>query len=268
VISVVIPVGPGRDENLMRVLHSLSLQTYRNFEVVVATNAKDMDWLSRCELTVVRVEHKTPNLASINRNEGVKASKGDHLVFLDSDVVICKDALAYYAEDWKNYSERVIIGPYHWLPPMQINEWDVVEWKKLVNAELPKKEHYGNHNIGRDARKCFHNSPDLLFCDYSSCLSMFSGNMGISRRMFDYIGGFDEELPRAEDGAFGIACCAAGFQWSYDGRIEAAHLYHERDAATMALDPIPMIIEKWHSDDSWIGRMTWGQLTKDRQVMS
>jgi glycosyltransferase involved in cell wall biosynthesis len=45
VISVVIPVGPGRDENLMRVLHSLSLQTYRNFEVVVATNAKDMDWL-------------------------------------------------------------------------------------------------------------------------------------------------------------------------------------------------------------------------------
>ncbi|MFA5379608.1 MAG: glycosyltransferase family A protein [Dehalococcoidia bacterium] len=267
-ISVVIPVGPGRDDNLRLVLHSLSLQTYRDYEIVLVTNATSLSWVSEeyPTVSVHYVPHEKPNLASINRNVGVAKSHGDHIVFIDSDVVLCKEALSYYAENWHNFSERVIIGPYHWLPPMAVTKKDVEEWGRLIEGTLPRIPHPGRHNIGRDGRSCFHNSPDLLFCDYPSCLSMLSGNMGISRRMYDYIGGFDEDLPRAEDGAFGIACCAAGFQWSYDGRIVGGHLYHERDAATMALDPIPLIIAKWHKDDSWIGKMKWGQVSKDRIV--
>jgi len=268
VISVVIPVGPGREKNLSLALYGLSLQTYKDFEVIIATNADDMEWATQCGARVLYVKHQKPNLASINRNAGVKEARGKHIVFIDSDVVLCKDALSYYAEDWANYSERVIIGPYHWLPPMHVTEQDIERWHEFINARLPRMPKYGDHLITRDFRNCWHNSPDLLFCDYPSCLSMLSGNMGISKRMFEYIGGFYEELPRAEDGAFGIACIAAGFQYSYDGRIEAGHLYHERDATTMALDPIPTIIKKWHQDDSWIGRMTWGQLSKERQVTS
>jgi len=267
-ISVVIPVGPGRDANLKLVLYALEKQTYQDFEVVIGTNSTTLDWAQSPRVYVKYIEHKVPNLASINRNEGVKHSRGDHIVFIDSDVVLCKEALSYYAEGWKNYSERVIIGPYHWLPPMIVEEKDIDEWTGFINGELPRAPMYGDHMITRDWRKAWHNSPDLLFSDYSSCLAMLSGNMGISRKMFDYVGGFDEELPRAEDGAFGIAVCAAGFQYSFDGRINAGHLYHARDASTMAIDPIPMIIEKWHRDPSWIGRMTWGQLTKDRQVMA
>ena len=267
-ISVVIPVGPGRDDNLRMALHSLSLQTYKDFEVVIACNGTSLSWVAGeyPSVAVHQVVHEKPNLASINRNAGVRQSQGKHIVFIDSDVVLCKEALSYYAEDWGHYSERVIIAPYHWLPPMAVTKKDVEEWTRLIEGTLPRIPHPGRHNVGRDGRACFHNSPDLLFCDYPGCLSMLSGNMGISRRMYDYIGGFDEELPRAEDGAFGIACCAAGFQWSYDGRIAGGHLYHERDAATMALDPIPMIIAKWHRDDSWIGRTKWGQISKDRAI--
>jgi len=140
--------------------------------------------------------------ASINRNYAVSMSNGDHIVFIDSDVVLSKDALAYYNEDWTNFSERVIIGPYDWWPPMKVTKEDVQRVYNLSHTKLPN---YRIMETILNPTQTFECAGITLPTYFSVTIPMSlnaSGNMGISRKMFDYIGGFDEELPRAEDGPF------------------------------------------------------------------
>ena len=256
-ISVIIPVGPGREDNLRLALFGLSRQHYRSFETVIVTN----DEATALEFDGHYVPNESPNLGAVNRNRGVELAKNDLLVFIDSDVVLHRDCLQYYAEDFANFQNRAVLGLYHWLPPMIVTEDDIEDWDEFINAELPPAVAGYRHNIGRDGReKSFlATHRDLLHCDYPGCLQILSGNMGISRKCFEAAGGFDEEISRGVDGSFGIALCAAGHSWSYDSRIVGGHLYHERYQPAMALDPFPRIRARWHTDDSWIGRMTWGK---------
>lgn len=253
-ISVIIPVGAGREDNLRLALYGLSLQSYRDFEIVIVTNDEKLE-------LGYYVPNDKPNLGAVNRNRGVEIAKHDRLVFIDSDVVLHRDALLYYEEGFDNFENRAILGLYHWLPPMIVTEQDIVEWDAFIDAKLPPKDAAFRHNIGRDTREPFFNQThqDRLYCDYKRSLSCLSGNMGISRACFEHAGGFDEELPRGVDGAFGMALCSAGHSWSYDKRIVGGHLYHERYMPAMELDPFPRIIARWHSDNSWIGKCTWGK---------
>ena len=254
-ISVIIPVGAGREDNLRLALYGLSLQSYRDFEIVIVTNDEKLE-------LGYYVPNDKPNLGAVNRNRGVEIAKNDRLVFIDSDVVLHRDALLYYEEGFDNFENRAILGLYHWLPPMTVTEEDIKEWDRFIGADLPltKPPPY-RHNVGRDGREQFFEltHQDRLYCDYKRSLSCLSGNMGISRACFEHAGGFDEELPRGVDGAFGMALCSAGHSWSYDKRIVGGHLYHERYMPAMELDPFPRIIARWHSDNSWIGKCTWGK---------
>lgn len=257
-ISVVIPVGAGREDNLRLALYGLSLQTYQDFEVVIVSN----DEQTAKQFSGHYVPNKSPNLGAVNRNAGAALANTDLLIFIDSDVVLHRDALLYYAEGFTNFRNRAILGLYDWLPPMVVTEDDIEEWNALINAELPlTADPPYHHNVGQDGRRPLFamTHPDRLYCDYRRSLHCLSGNMGISKSCFEHAGGFDEELSRGVDGAFGIALCDSGHSWSYDKRIVGGHLYHERYRPAMELNPFPHIMERWHSDDSWIGRRTWGK---------
>lgn len=258
-ISVVIPVAKGRRANLELALYALELQTFQDFEIVIGAEDNENEWAIDKRTRLIVTPNQRPNLGAVNRNAAAHVANGDHIVFIDSDVLLHRSALGRYAADWHDYSERIIVAPYHWLPPGRVTKEDVEEWETLVDRLDLDPNEVPHHNTGFDGRTVFGNSPDKLFCNYPDCLDLLSGNMGISKKMFEYVGGFDEELPRGIDGDFGIACCAAGFSWSYDGYAVGLHVYHERNSEAMALDPFPRIIQKWHSDDSWIGKMTWGE---------
>lgn len=238
-------------------LCGLAQQTYQDFEVILVTNDQDI----AARFNAQYVPHEKPNIGSINRNAGVWLANYDRLVFIDSDIVLHRDALKFYDEGFNNFRNRAILGLYHWLPPMRVTEEDVIEWDNLKNETLLHVKVDYHAPSGPDGRLAFFEQThqDRLYCDYQRALHCLTGNMGISRDLFDHAGGFDEELSRAEDGAFGLALCDAGHSWSYDKRIVGLHLSHPPFTPAFDYDPFPRIIKRWHSDNSWIGRMTWGK---------
>lgn len=244
---------------MRHVLQGLRLQSFRDFEAVIVTNDPSLE--AALGVPCAYVENKKPNLGAINRNVGVRMASHDQIVFLDSDVVLHQDALMYYAEGFTNFRNRAILGIYHWLPPMKIKSGDIEHWLDFINGRLEPIEVGYRHNIGRDGREQFflQTHQDRLYCDYHRALHCLSGNMGISRACFEHAGGFDEELSNGVDGAFGLALCDAGHSWSYDRRIVGGHIYHPRYGPAMVESFRPRITARWHSDNSWIGQMTWGK---------
>jgi glycosyltransferase involved in cell wall biosynthesis len=212
------------------------------------------------------------NLGAVNRNVGARLASGEFLLFIDSDVLLNPRALEYYAEDFTGFPNRAIAGPYHWCPPTPITPKDVRDWDTLsarMFALLQKskdeirqteagKRFKLDHNIGMDTRKawtCGAHQDDVYAGEYSKALELLSGNMAISAKVFWEVGGFWEEISRGIDGAFGLALAQSGHCWSMDPRTYGYHAYHDRHDFGELPDPFPKIIARFHTDQSWIGKM-------------
>jgi len=89
-VSIIIPTHKGRD--LTRCLNSIHNSTYKNIEVIIVDEGKER---------------------SAQRNIGVERSKGDYLLFLDSDMTIhpglISSCLFDYEEDGL-YIPEIIVG--------------------------------------------------------------------------------------------------------------------------------------------------------------
>lgn len=265
-LSVIIPVGDGREKNLALVFHALQNQTFKNFEVILCcdgargvTGMPSIDFPD-LHMTYSWVPRQGPvNLGALNRNRGTRLAHTDQFVFLDSDVVLNPDALKVYAEGFWNFPTRAICGPYHWLPPMEVttddldNNWDAFIAGKLPHTQKPPY----THRVGGDPRLVPWESvsSDALFCDYRRSIMMLSGNLAVHRKVYDGAGGFWEELQYGIDGAFGLATYQAGFSWSFDGRAVGYHLYHERSKGIVGGESMKKIRERFHSDTTWLGQM-------------
>lgn len=100
-ISVVITTY-NRSDALLAVLAGLSLQTDRDFEVVVADDGSSEEHRQALhestvarELKVIHVWHPDVGFtASKARNRGVAAARGDYIVFLDGDCIPDVDFIA------------------------------------------------------------------------------------------------------------------------------------------------------------------------------
>lgn len=99
-----------REDALDAVLRSLSAQTDRGFEVVVAddgsgpaTAALVQSWTARLGVPLAHVWHEHRDFrAGEIRNRGVMASGGDYIVFLDGDCLVRRDFIAIH----RRLSER------------------------------------------------------------------------------------------------------------------------------------------------------------------
>ena len=239
-LSVIIPTAATRTDNLRLCLFGLTRQSHKDFEVIVSANGSPSllapiieNVRDSLDITLL-CRPSLPERGTVgrNRNLGTRIAKGSHFIFIDSDVVLERRALEYYAEGFANYPNRAIAGLYHWLPPMQVTERNIVEnWDDFINGRLPLTQQppFG-HNVGRDGRTdAFETtSPNRMYSDYGRCLALLSGNMGISGKCFWNAGGFWEELDFCEDGAFGLALVQAGFNVSFSSLIVGGHLYHKR----------------------------------------
>lgn len=92
-ISVVIPTY-SRNDTLKRAIGSVLCQTYENFEIIVVDdNPADSEW--RKSTASIMAEYTDPRVryiqnernmgGGLTRNEGIKASKGEYIAFLDDD---------------------------------------------------------------------------------------------------------------------------------------------------------------------------------------
>lgn len=94
-VSVIIPTY-NREQFLLKAVHSVLGQTYRNFELIVVDDGSDDNTerlVKNCspDIIYIRQENKGPAAA---RNRGVAAARHELVAFLDSDDRFAPDKLA------------------------------------------------------------------------------------------------------------------------------------------------------------------------------
>jgi glycosyltransferase involved in cell wall biosynthesis len=113
-ISVIVPVY--KVENyLPKCVDSIISQTYKDFEIILVDDGSPDNCPSICDDyarrdTRVKVIHKQNGGLSDARNAGIRAAKGDYIVFLDSDDWIEEDSLKGIADIAGQKNPDVIVG--------------------------------------------------------------------------------------------------------------------------------------------------------------
>jgi glycosyltransferase involved in cell wall biosynthesis len=173
-VSVIIPTY-NRAAWVMEAVASVLGQTYRDFELFVvddgSTDATPAALASfGGKITVLRREERQG--VSAARNLGAKAAGGDWLAFLDSDDLWLPDKLARQVEYLQANPELAIC---------QTGETWIRNGVRVNPPEACRKV-----------------AGDIFLPSLARCLVSPSAVM-LNLRLFEEMGGFDEELPAAED---------------------------------------------------------------------
>jgi len=233
-LSIVIPTY-NRAHNLNLCLTALTLQSTLDFTVIIADDGSTDhtrnivfdDWPFS-----IRYLWKKHNCfgTAIMRNMGAAVvEKGTTAVlFLDSDVLLNKNAIAAYQDLHKKYPEAVVVGRYDWLPPMRITKNDVLQrWDDVINAKLPTSQAKGGI-VGPDPRAADNLFTEQLWQGKYAC-KIFSGNLLIPVAIFRQVGGFDENIIRhgGQDAELSIRLQLMNAQVIFSQQVVGYHVYHE-----------------------------------------
>lgn len=190
-LSIIIP-SYNSQATINQTLSSLFLSSFKQpFEVIVVDDASTDDSLKVIRKYPLRIlKNKTTSGPSYTRNLGAKKSRGELLLFLDSDVVLKKDTLKKIINFYqKNISEgrECVCGGY--FAKDSIN--------KGFGPELAALHYHYR----------FHKSADLFKLNGALRESSFPSLCGlISKKVFLKIGMFDEnfKIPAGEDHDLGF----------------------------------------------------------------
>ncbi len=224
-VTVVIPTY-GRTDYVKEAIESVINQTYKNIEIIVCDdNASNIDTRNK----IIEIVSQYPSIqlilnntnlgGALNRNEGIKASKGELVSFLDDDDVYLPTRIEKVVNLYKKHiNERIgIIYTYAYYTDDKLN---VTGMKKTQPTDNPLYKHMLN------------------------CLAPTS-QWTIPRSVFDEVGMF-EQTPCKQDsilllkilGAdFSALCVPEGlsyFRMRLTGRISSnyeIHLVGERNYA-------------------------------------
>lgn len=168
-VSIIIPTL-NEEKYLPKLLKSISEQTYKNYEIIVADAGSIDNTISIAnDYGAIVVKGGKP---AVGRNNGTKVSRGEYLIFLDADVILPKDFLSKAIQDFDYHYYEVATFSFEPISKLKI---DKILFK-IANI------------LVRRTRKLYPLAPG--FCIMST------------RRLFRRIGGFDETLYLAEDHDF------------------------------------------------------------------
>ena len=186
-ISIIIPVY-NSSLTLKECLEAIFNSNFKNFEVIVISdnstdNSVGIAKQYQCKI-IELPENKGPAFA---RNEGAKISEGDILLFVDSDVIIKKDALNYLSEKFLQNEIDAIQGIYSHEPT----------YKSIIT------QYQMSYN-------CYYIWPENK--KYASTLSTCC--LGIRKKIFLNLKGFNVNFkrPSAEDEEFGYFLIDKGYK--------------------------------------------------------
>jgi len=186
-ISIIIPVY-NSSLTLKECLEAIFNSNFKNFEVIVISdnstdNSVGIAKQYQCKIIELS-ENKGPAFA---RNEGAKISEGDILLFVDSDVIIKKDALNYLSEKFLQ------------------NEIDAIQG--IYSHELKYKSIVTQYQMSYN---CYYIWPENK--KYASTLSTCC--LAIRKKIFFNLKGFNVNFkrPSAEDEEFGYFLIDKGYK--------------------------------------------------------
>ena len=165
-ISIIIP-AKNEEELLPKLLESIKEQNFNDYEVIVADAfSTDSTREIAAEYGALVVDGGMP---AVGRNAGAAAASGEFLVFLDADVIIPQDFLQKLHDEMQNRYIDVATCPIKPISDIQLDR--IIH--KLINMTVMA-------NLRIDPKA-------FGFCIF------------ITKRLFNRIGGFDEDIKVAED---------------------------------------------------------------------
>jgi cellulose synthase/poly-beta-1,6-N-acetylglucosamine synthase-like glycosyltransferase len=199
-LSVVIPARDNR-EQLLACLRSLQKSDFRDFDVIVVDDASTesiADVMGEFGARFVRLSMRQGPGAA--RNHGVYESRGEYILFLDSDVCVHPDTLrriaAVFAAD---ATIDAVFGSYDAQPIVRNL---VSQYRNLL--------HHFVHQMAKSEASTF-----------------WAGCGAIRRSVFQESGGFDSAQDcRIEDIELGMRLCQSGHRIRLDRRILVTHQKH------------------------------------------
>jgi glycosyltransferase involved in cell wall biosynthesis len=179
-VSVVIPTY-NRQNLVCRAVKSVLAQTYQNLECIVVDDCSTdgtLDALTELSYQDDRlrvVSHLQNRHASAARNTGITAARGELIAFLDDDDTWLPDKLEKQVKHL--YEAPAEVGMiYCW--------FDIYRDQEIVGTRRPKLRGY-------------------IFDELLTSQPLGNASTLLVRReVIDKIGGFDENLPRGNDGDF------------------------------------------------------------------
>ena len=227
-ISIVIPVW-SRPYEINLLLKALTLQKFdkSKFEVIIIDDGSPEPlynivnkYKSVLNIRYFRKKH-TGNRAE-NRNWGAKKSKGERIVFLDSDMIPEENFLAEFDKATCDDAKKVSLGMRWRLLEFERDYIDenVIENNFQVIKNLPalKDERFGVMNHAKASYS--YDGNWQLFYSHSVCLW---------RSEFLKVGGFDTRFSKhwgAEDVELGYRLYKSGCVITLNENVISYHIYH------------------------------------------
>lgn len=225
-ISVIIPTR-NRKDNLIRTVAALDNQQLprQDYEIIISDdNSTDntfevyTQFKSNGRLKYVNNNTKPHSWnASVPRNLGALIADPETraYVFVDSDVKMPFNYLQTIVNDLDENSNRVIVGPYHWMAKdgETVAQMDV-RWPKFQEVK-----------------------PEQGFNAATDGLACFGGSIVIPKKIFWDVMGFSVDTHIGlEDGDMGLKLWKRGHSVSYDKRLLGYHQWHETPADRFPAD--------------------------------
>lgn len=156
VLSVVIPAY-GKSELLVRCLASLHAPTGTTFEVCVIDDGSGLDehdirGRAQVSYPLIWRAFDTPMGRSAARNEGIRSTSGDIIVFLDADMEACTRFLDAHLKGHRTHPGTVVIGKIQWPKAGSFHRYIATRGVSKLSGEGPAPPWYfvtGNSSLAR-----------------------------------------------------------------------------------------------------------------------
>lgn len=205
--SIITPVY-NRPQEVEELLESLSEQRFRDFELVIVEDGSTEPSKEVVERFAGRVQvqyhFKQKEGPSPARNYGFAQAKGEYLILFDSDLIVPPDYFEQVEQALKTQGWDAFGGP------DRAHE-SFSDLQKAVNYAMTS--FYTTGGIRGGKKQLAQYNPR-------------SFNMGLSRKVYETVGGFIDMHP-GEDIDFSLRILKAGFRV---GQIPDAFVYHKRRA--------------------------------------
>lgn len=203
--SIIIPVF-NRPEEISELLQSLARQTIKNFEVIIVEDGSTKTCKSEVdsftEKLDIRYFFKENTGQGFSRNYGFERAKGDYFIVFDSDCILPET----YLQTVEEYLSKEPLDAFGG-PDKAQESFTIIQ--KAINYSMTSIFTTGGIRGSKKHAGPYHPR---------------SFNMGVSREVYDKIGGYI--ITRmGEDIEFSIRIIKAGFKV---GLIEDAFVYHKR----------------------------------------
>lgn len=209
-VTIVIPTYK-RPTKLKETLEALTLQRYRNFNVIVVDDGSGDSCLKELQETVRGIDlnvvliSQNNSGASVATNTGVQHASEGLIILVDDDIILDPEAVRQHVDFHKQNPGTIVSGSAKSDPSR--SHTDVAAYKAWMETQWLSKR--------PNARKLFKS-------DYNNLITT-TANTSMTKEVYLRIGGLNPELRDGYDVDFAIRALRNGVDVYYDPEINAIH---------------------------------------------